>query len=1448
MRHSILSENPRFINPRTVKRLSRAALHICAVTASFLLLLAAAPAAWANTLVTHFKSWAGNINTTGTRIPLLLVAVVFWLASAGASHGAIINQPMTGTTAPGWVFGGTQGLPPTVVSHPAILTAGAPVNDGNGNGWLRLTDTTNDEAGYAYYSATPFDMSQGIIIQFDYATWGGTGADGYSVYLFDAAQLGSFNIGASGGSLGYAQKLISGGAPANVPGISGGYVGIGVDEFGNFASGTEGRYNGPGTTPSTVTVRGPVDPAAGTLGTTSYPWIATSLNKGPIAIAGAATRPVQTGANYRKVVIRSSPAPSPVIDVWIQFGANQPLTQMIYAQPIGAAPPAQVVIGYAASTGGSTNNHEIRNLIVDNINTDIDLSITNTPSSTSIAPNNTLVYTVVARNNGPNSTTANGTGISVTIPPQLTGVTWSCTPAWGAVCGAGSIAGNALTTSANLPFNSTATYTITGTVAGGTLNGTVLNSTATLTPPAGIIDYNPNNNTAAAAGVTVTTAAGTTTISGIVYSDVNHNGVYDAGDALSTGIAGVYVAAIPVNGGAAICSMVQADTTTGAYTINNVPINNTYNLILTNNACSTTAQFPNANWVYTSPGNYTYSGVGLGSTALTNQNFGVFNGTLIAGRVFQDDGAGGGTANNGILDGLEVPMQGVTLTLSNNGAGSYATTTTDGNGQYALYVPWGSAFTTGTVRITQTFPSPPYGGYINVNYNKGNLSTVIPTSTVTFNSGGRYINFTNWTRGLDVTGINFGNVPDNSFGSTPQAQNSPAGGTIYYAHTFTPASSGSVTFTVSHTSAWTPAPTIYYDSNCSGTYSVSDPILATLPATLGAPICLIVKENVAVGATAGQTDATTVTATMSYTNSPGPVTKADTVVDTTTVIVSDLSKNSTKTWQDTTDGTLKAGNTLRYTITLVETNGVGASNVSVTDTIPAGLTGFNVVSYPAGATNSSTPSTGPLNITNITVPAFGSVTIVFDVQIAPGTPPGTIITNIATITNTTGTGTSTVTAPTVTVSGSAAGSGNKPLYLYDATSTPARKLSRTISAATGNNISITAGTSQTWTMNPVAANQITISPPSGSPYVPVSLYLGRNNTNGNRDVTVTLQCSSGGTILTQTQALGALTNAQPAIPTVFNLTTAPPPWAAPITCGTGAWWVLTVNNLNTSSGPLRVYPVGTATGSHIDLPATTVINVDSIGFYNNTYALGGTAITPPVVTGTNVYIRAQVSDPFGSYDIFPATGGTAPTVTVNGNTYTMTLAATGTESPSLTKIFEYGPITPATAGNWSISVKATEGTENLPAPITNTRYSTMPVVTPQPNLTVLKYAFGVASGANAKPGVEIPYSITVSNTGPGVAGNVVVVDCLSIYSAWTLGTFAFADGASPLPGPSGLSLTNSTMWYSNDNGSTWSTTAPTNDGTGHAPAVTCWKLVMDPTKSMNASPSSFTLSYQAKVK
>jgi uncharacterized repeat protein (TIGR01451 family) len=89
--------------------------------------------------------------------------------------------------------------------------------------------------------------------------------------------------------------------------------------------------------------------------------------------------------------------------------------------------------------------------------------------------------------------------------------------------------------------------------------------------------------------------------------------------------------------------------------------------------------------------------------------------------------------------------------------------------------------------------------------------------------------------------------------------------------------------------------------------------------------------------------------------------------DSTTILHPDLS-TSTKFVADQNGGDSNPGDTLRYTITLNESVGAAGSGISVTDDIPAGVTGFSVVSIPVGATNSSVigggaNGTGYLNIT-----------------------------------------------------------------------------------------------------------------------------------------------------------------------------------------------------------------------------------------------------------------------------------------------------------------------------------------------------------------------------------------------------------------------------------------------------------------------------------------------------
>ncbi|MHB9142766.1 MAG: L-type lectin family protein, partial [Paludibacter sp.] len=113
------------------------------------------------------------------------------------------------------------------------------------------------QKGYAYIDK-PFSSNLGVIIDFEYKIWrsttsGNPGADGIGVYFFDADS--TFRLGGYGGSLGYAPNT---GASSPL-GLAGGYLGIGIDEYGNFSNPSEGRIGGPGLLCNSITLRGPTN-------------------------------------------------------------------------------------------------------------------------------------------------------------------------------------------------------------------------------------------------------------------------------------------------------------------------------------------------------------------------------------------------------------------------------------------------------------------------------------------------------------------------------------------------------------------------------------------------------------------------------------------------------------------------------------------------------------------------------------------------------------------------------------------------------------------------------------------------------------------------------------------------------------------------------------------------------------------------------------------------------------------------------------------------------------------------------------------------------------------------------------------------------------------------------------------------------------------------------------
>jgi hypothetical protein len=171
-------------------------------------------------------------------LSLLLVLSLLALVQARPANAQAtfpIIQDFRSTTAPGWVLSGT-----------AELTANT---DGAGNGWLRLTNDSANQAGAAIYD-TAFSSTDGIVVRFSYATYGGSGADGFSFFLFDGSTTNP-QPGDAGGALGYAMY-------PTTPGLTNAFVGIGFDEFGNFSS-DQLLGTPPGTntqTPNSIVLRG----------------------------------------------------------------------------------------------------------------------------------------------------------------------------------------------------------------------------------------------------------------------------------------------------------------------------------------------------------------------------------------------------------------------------------------------------------------------------------------------------------------------------------------------------------------------------------------------------------------------------------------------------------------------------------------------------------------------------------------------------------------------------------------------------------------------------------------------------------------------------------------------------------------------------------------------------------------------------------------------------------------------------------------------------------------------------------------------------------------------------------------------------------------------------------------------------------------------------------------
>ncbi|MGP8008490.1 MAG: Ig-like domain repeat protein, partial [Acidimicrobiales bacterium] len=311
-----------------------------------------------------------------------MTSAVVIATSVPAGASTIVTETFAGatTTSSSWLAGGTG---TTACLTGGTNTSQTPIPDcsttASSFGALRLTDNGGNESGYAMYnSAVP--AASGLNITFDtyqFDTTAAPGADGISFFIVPGTTTLT-SPGATGGYLGYGGGGT--GQPTGENGVTNGILNIGLDVFGNNAwTGYDGGNCAAGDTspyplsaageptgrvPESVTVRGPGDLQEG------YCYVA---NSGDLATANpnqaldfpSATAPATTNAVQVNIVIPPPNATGPVPNITVTLTFPNASTYTLTApEPPAAFIPPTFNFGFAASTGGSDEYHEINNLTV----------------------------------------------------------------------------------------------------------------------------------------------------------------------------------------------------------------------------------------------------------------------------------------------------------------------------------------------------------------------------------------------------------------------------------------------------------------------------------------------------------------------------------------------------------------------------------------------------------------------------------------------------------------------------------------------------------------------------------------------------------------------------------------------------------------------------------------------------------------------------------------------------------------------------------------------------------------------------------------------------------------------------------------------------------------------------------------------------------------------------
>lgn len=297
----------------------------------------------------------------------------------------------------------------------AKLTSGG--IDEEGKGWLRLTNAAKREKGYVIVKQS-FPSNLGVIVDFEFSIWGGDGADGISVFLFDSKYSldydennpYKFKLGADGSGLGYAHAGVAGGKNDMKDGVSGGFLGVGFDTYGYFGNPYDGLIGGFTTnekhkSPHSVVIRGKKDEVR----SKSFRFLGGEDKVGQRFGISNFTLDYKDGNNsgrplsndyYRRAIIEFTPKKvnnklEYYVAVKLKVKENGEFVKVVDDIKIEDELPESFNLGIAGITGGQFNYHEIRNL---RITAPGDVSVSVSSDKDQVYVDDELIYDITLSN------------------------------------------------------------------------------------------------------------------------------------------------------------------------------------------------------------------------------------------------------------------------------------------------------------------------------------------------------------------------------------------------------------------------------------------------------------------------------------------------------------------------------------------------------------------------------------------------------------------------------------------------------------------------------------------------------------------------------------------------------------------------------------------------------------------------------------------------------------------------------------------------------------------------------------------------------------------------------------------------------------------------------------------------------------------------------------------